>query len=124
MSKARPRHSGAPAGNSGREKAAPVSASATAGRQRRLLPVCLLLAAVTLAVFWPVTGHDFVNYDDNLYVTDNAHVRRIDTGRHPVGVWRPARRQLAPRDVAFSHAGRNAVWDEARGASLDERAVP
>ncbi len=37
--------------------------------------VCLLLAAVTLAVFWPATGFDFVNYDDPLYVTDNPHVQ-------------------------------------------------
>ncbi|MGA2242974.1 MAG: tetratricopeptide repeat protein [Verrucomicrobiota bacterium] len=51
---------------------------------RRLLPVCLLLAAVTLAVFWPVTGHDFVNYDDNLYVTDNTHVRE---GLTLEGIW-------------------------------------
>ncbi|MCY2924826.1 MAG: tetratricopeptide repeat protein [Planctomycetota bacterium] len=29
---------------------------------------------MTLAVFWPVTGHDFVNYDDTVYVTANPHV--------------------------------------------------
>ena len=40
----------------------------------RVAAVCLVLAAVTVAVFWPVTGHDFVNYDDNLYVTGNPHV--------------------------------------------------
>ena len=28
-----------------------------------------------LAVYWPVQGHDFVNLDDNLYVTDNRHVQ-------------------------------------------------
>lgn len=36
--------------------------------------VSVALALVCLAVFWPVRGHDFVNYDDNLYVTDNATV--------------------------------------------------
>jgi tetratricopeptide (TPR) repeat protein len=74
MSKARPRHSGAPASNSRREKAAPESASSPAGRLRRLLPLCLLLVVVTLATFWPVTNHDFLNYDDNLYVTENPQV--------------------------------------------------
>ena len=42
------------------------------------LPVWLmaaLLALVTIALYWPATGHDFVNYDDPLYVTDNAHVQ-------------------------------------------------
>jgi protein O-mannosyl-transferase len=40
----------------------------------RVATICLVLGAVTLAVFWPVTGHDFLNYDDKLYVTDNPHV--------------------------------------------------
>ena len=39
------------------------------------LLVCLLLVAVTLAVFWQVKHYQFVNYDDDVYVTDNPHVR-------------------------------------------------
>jgi hypothetical protein len=35
----------------------------------------LLLALLTVAVFWPATGYDFINYDDNLYVTENIHVQ-------------------------------------------------
>jgi protein O-mannosyl-transferase len=37
--------------------------------------VCVLLATVTLAVFWPVTGFDFVNLDDTSHVTENAQVQ-------------------------------------------------
>jgi tetratricopeptide (TPR) repeat protein len=37
--------------------------------------ICVLLAAATLAVFWPVTGCDFVNYDDPDYFFSNVHVR-------------------------------------------------
>ncbi|MBZ5640189.1 MAG: tetratricopeptide repeat protein [Acidobacteriia bacterium] len=40
----------------------------------RLL-VLALLAAGTLAAFWPVLHHDFDEYDDAQYVTRNAHVR-------------------------------------------------
>ena len=29
---------------------------------------------VTIAVYWPATRHDFVNYDDDLYVLENTHV--------------------------------------------------
>src|ERR1035437_7445573 len=36
--------------------------------------LCLLLAAVTLAVYWPVTRYDFVNYDDPDYFFSNHHV--------------------------------------------------
>ena len=37
--------------------------------------VCLFLVIATLAVYWQVRGHSFVNFDDGMYVTDNYHVR-------------------------------------------------
>lgn len=37
--------------------------------------VCLLLVIVTLAVYWQVRNHSFVNFDDGSYVTANCHVR-------------------------------------------------
>jgi tetratricopeptide (TPR) repeat protein len=40
----------------------------------------LLLAVVTLALYNPVNRHPFVNYDDDRYVTENAHVRQGLTG--------------------------------------------
>jgi tetratricopeptide (TPR) repeat protein len=42
---------------------------------RQLLTVCIILALVTLAVYWQVKDHDFINYDDKLYVTENLHVQ-------------------------------------------------
>ncbi len=41
------------------------------------------LALATFAVFWPVLGHDFINYDDEVYVTANPHVRG---GLSPAGL--------------------------------------
>lgn len=41
---------------------------------RRTSLICLFLAGITLALFWPVTNHDFVSYDDGIYITDNPHV--------------------------------------------------
>jgi hypothetical protein len=40
----------------------------------RVIAVAFLLAAATLAVYWPVTGHPFVAYDDGFYVVDNPGV--------------------------------------------------
>ena len=34
----------------------------------------IVLAVVTVAVYWPVTTHEFVGYDDDLYVTANPRV--------------------------------------------------
>ncbi len=34
-----------------------------------------LLALVTIALYWPATGYDFVNYDDPDFVTANPHVQ-------------------------------------------------
>ena len=36
--------------------------------------ICLLLAVVTLLVYWPVKNCDFVHYDDPDYFTSNPHV--------------------------------------------------
>ena len=41
---------------------------------RRLL-ICILLAAVTFAVYLPVRNYSFLFYDDNVYVSDNAQVK-------------------------------------------------
>lgn len=35
----------------------------------------LLIALVTIAVFWQVQAHEFINLDDEQYITQNPHVR-------------------------------------------------
>jgi protein O-mannosyl-transferase len=42
------------------------------GRERLLLG--LLLVVATLALYYPVSTHPFLNYDDDLYVVYNPHV--------------------------------------------------
>ncbi len=42
--------------------------------KEQILIVYIVLAVVTLAVFWQVNQFDFVNFDDNIYVTGNSHV--------------------------------------------------
>lgn len=46
--------------------------------------ISALLALITLAVYCPVLHHDFIFYDDNVYVTQNNHVLRGLTWK---GVW-------------------------------------
>jgi protein O-mannosyl-transferase len=41
-------------------------------RQRFLLS--FLLIAATVVLYYPADGHPFVNFDDNLYVSENVHV--------------------------------------------------
>jgi protein O-mannosyl-transferase len=36
--------------------------------------ICLVLALGTAALYWPLTRHAFVNYDDNSYIRENPHV--------------------------------------------------
>src|SRR5438067_6487139 len=50
-------------------------------RRRRKEPLlALALAAATRAAFGHAVGNGFVNFDDDLYVTDNPHVRGGLTG--------------------------------------------
>jgi Tfp pilus assembly protein PilF len=54
-------------------KSAVVSAKPFAMRRQGF--IYLLLALVTLGLFLPVVGHDFLNYDDQGYVTENVRVQ-------------------------------------------------
>ncbi len=47
-----------------------------AGRDRWQRWICLLLVAATLAVYGQVRGHEFLNYDDDEYVTEHPFVRQ------------------------------------------------
>jgi hypothetical protein len=44
-------------------------------KQRMCLLLCACLVIVTLFVYWPVRSHEFVSYDDDVYVTDNPNVK-------------------------------------------------
>jgi len=47
-----------------------------ASPEKRNLAICLLLAVATLALYSPAIGHPFIfNYDDDVYVLNNAHVK-------------------------------------------------
>ena len=36
--------------------------------------MAMLLALLTITLYWPATSHDFSIYDDEMYVKDNTHV--------------------------------------------------
>ena len=60
-------------------KSEPFTPSVTApvGSQPRFtswLPA-VMLWLMTIAFYWSATSHDFINYDDQAYVTDNFHVQ-------------------------------------------------
>lgn len=37
--------------------------------------VAIVLTIITFVAFFPLLGNEFINYDDNLYITDNPHVK-------------------------------------------------
>ena len=55
-------------------KASAPASSPLVGKLCNRWLVCVLLIALTVAVFFPVRSFDFVNYDDSDYVTANNHV--------------------------------------------------
>jgi protein O-mannosyl-transferase len=68
-----------------------------ASPRNRNLAICLLLAVATLALYSPAFGHPFIfNYDDDNYVTSNAHVQAGLT-------WTMVRWALTSTDAANWH---------------------
>ncbi len=45
------------------------------GYALRNVASCALILAVVIALYYPVVSYPFVNYDDDVYVTENTHVR-------------------------------------------------
>ena len=43
-------------------------------QKRVIIWTCALLALVTFAVYWRVQDNDFINFDDNVYITENGGV--------------------------------------------------
>src|ERR1035438_2590371 len=83
---------------------------------RRTILICLLLSAATLLTFWPQTAHEFITYDDSLYVAGNVHVQQgltwegvawaLRTGEN--GNWHPLTWLSHMLDVQFF--GLDAGW--------------
>ena len=46
-----------------------------AGKGHRTLLLGVVLAIATVALYYPVTSHPFTDYDDDVYVTGNQHVK-------------------------------------------------
>lgn len=44
-------------------------------KKRAEILICLLITIITLAVYWQIRTHEFVSFDDDLYVTENQQVR-------------------------------------------------
>jgi protein O-mannosyl-transferase len=60
----------------------PVSGSAPhVWRPQTVLTVCGFLLAAVLVVFGRTASHEFINFDDGLYVYENSHVRGGFTGK-------------------------------------------
>ncbi len=58
----------------GKEIRSRPAAGVFASPERRKYGLAILLVLATVALYYPANGHPFVNFDDNLYVTENTHV--------------------------------------------------
>jgi protein O-mannosyl-transferase len=39
------------------------------------ITVCLFLFIFTLTVYWQIHAYGFINFDDNVYITQNRHIK-------------------------------------------------
>ena len=53
----------------------PPPADVLASKVQRTWVLAAILAVATIALYYPVSHQPFVNYDDDAYVTENAHVQ-------------------------------------------------
>ncbi|MEI9959857.1 MAG: hypothetical protein WDM76_01625 [Limisphaerales bacterium] len=83
--------------------------------------ICLTLSLVTLALYLPALYHDFIEFDDQQYVTDNPRVQAGLTWNGLVWALWFSRWQLASVGLAVTHAGLPAFRGKCRWASSHQR---
>jgi tetratricopeptide (TPR) repeat protein len=64
-----------------KKKLQPLS-SADSAKGNRILLISIALTVIILALYMQVGNHEFLNYDDSLYVTENPHVSSGITGKN------------------------------------------
>ncbi len=91
---------------------------------RRTILICVLLAAATLAVYWPVVHYQFVNLDDPaLRHPKRPCPDRLDLGQCPGRFPRRLRQQLASAHLALAYPRRAALRHERRRTPSHQRGV-
>src|ERR1700749_4925138 len=76
---------------------APQPSPKKSSRDTSKLVICAILFAVVLGVFWPCVRNDYINCDDDLYLTENPHVQQGFTAQsikwsfttYHAGNWHP-----------------------------------
>ena len=38
--------------------------------------VCLFIVVLTISTYWQLPSHNFLNLDDNKYITQNSHIQQ------------------------------------------------
>ena len=92
------------------------------GRQAYVYSLVLII--LTIALYYPVKNHPFVNYDDDVYVTDNIQVQSglsWDTVNWAFVTYDAGK--LASADLAFARVGLPTVRPESRRSSPDQYAA-
>ncbi|MFZ0479916.1 MAG: tetratricopeptide repeat protein [Terriglobales bacterium] len=60
---------------SAQQDSSPSGDSLSSDRRRALVFCCLALIAAVFAVYYPVVHNQFLNYDDQQYITENQHIK-------------------------------------------------
>jgi len=43
---------------------------------RNKLIFCVFISILTIAVYWQIQNHEFINYDDDIYITENTNISK------------------------------------------------
>ena len=73
--------------------------------------ICVLLVLATFAIYSQVQDHEFINFDDDSYITNNLNVQSGFTSESVEWAFTTfAQKQLVSGDLVFTYAGLPTVW--------------
>jgi len=93
--------------------------------RKQSMLVILILTMMVLGIYWPVQDYGFINFDDDVYVTQNINVQSditCDGLRWAFST--KIFRVMESLDMAVPDVGLSTFWLECRRLSLDQCYFP
>ena len=88
---------------------------------RTKVAICIFLMVATFCIYSQVQDHEFINYDDDSYITDNLNVQAGLTSESVKwAFYHITPSLLASCDLAFTYTRLPTLWIEPKRSLLDQ----
>ena len=87
---------------------------------RAKVVICIFLMVATFCIYSQVKDHEFINFDDDLYITNNLNVQAGLTSKSIKWAFTTSHTPLESYDLAFTFNRLPTLWITSKMSLLDQ----